>query len=53
MKSYSRRLVAFFTAAFLAIVIAGCEEKGSAEKVGKEVDDAFKAAKEKIQEATR
>jgi outer membrane lipoprotein-sorting protein len=39
--------------ACLAFGIAGCGEKGTAEKAGKEVDKAVDSAKEKFEEVTK
>ena len=36
-----------------AFGIAGCGEKGTAEKAGKEVDKSIESAKEKLEEATK
>ena len=39
--------------ACFAFGIAGCGEKGTAEKAGKEVDKAADSAKEKFEEVTK
>ncbi len=39
--------------ACFAFGIAGCGEKGTAEKAGKEVDKAIDSSKEKLEEVTK
>ncbi len=39
--------------AFIAFGITGCKQEGTAEKAGKEVDQALESAKEKLEEATK
>ncbi len=39
--------------ACFAFGIAGCGEKGTAEKAGKEVDKTVDSAKEKVEEVTK
>ena len=39
--------------AFIAFGITGCKQEGTAEKAGKEVDQALESGKEKLEEATK
>ncbi len=39
--------------ACFAFGVAGCGEEGTAEKAGKEVDQALESTKEKLEEATK
>ncbi len=39
--------------AIFAFGITGCKKEGTAEKAGKEVDQALESAKEKLEEATK
>lgn len=48
MKMFVLSAIACF-----AFGIAGCGEKGTAEKAGKEVDKAVDSAKEKLEEVTK
>lgn len=48
MKMFTLCAIACF-----AFGIAGCGEKGTAEKAGREVDKAVDSAKEKFEEATK
>jgi hypothetical protein len=38
---------------FFIVSVTGCEQEGTAEKAGKEVDKAFNTAKDKIHDATK
>lgn len=52
MRGYGRYILSFFLAALTAGMITGCEQEGSAEKAGKQIDQAFDTVKEKVHEAT-
>ena len=52
--NFSRiKIFALCAIAFYAFGIAGCKKEGTAEKAGKEFDQAMDSAKEKLQEATK
>jgi hypothetical protein len=38
---------------FFSMALVACSDEGSAEKAGKEVDEAFDSAKEKVHDATK
>ncbi len=47
------KMIVLAAVACLAFGIAGCGEKGTAEKTGKEVDKAVDSAKDAIHDATK
>jgi predicted small lipoprotein YifL len=47
------KMIILAAVACFAFAIAGCGEKGTAEKAGKEVDKAAESAKEAIHDATK
>lgn len=47
------RAVLLLMVIMLGISVVACEKKGSAEKAGEKIDNAFSNAKEKIHDATK
>ncbi len=52
MKAILKNSIAIVAMASLMFVITGCENKGSAEKAGKKVDQTLDSIKKKIDDAT-
>lgn len=53
MKPFVKRLVLLCVMGFVVCNFVGCQkEEGTAEKVGKKIDQAIDSAKKKIHEAT-
>ena len=47
------KILVLMTLVLFITLQAGCEKEGTAEKAGKEVDKAFSAKKEKINDVTK
>ena len=52
MKFVKQGVLVLCMIAFCAVGLIGCEKEGPAEKAGKKIDQAFDAAKKKVEEAT-
>jgi hypothetical protein len=52
MKSLRTKILIICSIAFFSFGFIGCNNEGPAEKAGKNIDQAFDSAKEKVEEAT-
>jgi hypothetical protein len=50
---WKSKVVLLFSLVIFAFSTVACEKEGGAEKAGKQIDKAFKATKEKINDATK
>jgi hypothetical protein len=53
MKKLGEKLIILCLMSFLACGFVGCKKEGTAEKAGKQIDQAIDSAKKQVEEATK
>jgi hypothetical protein len=53
MKSLGKKLLILCLIGFLASGFVSCKKEGTAEKAGKQIDQAIDSAKKQVEEATK
>ena len=53
MKTLGKKFLIFCCLGFLACGFVGCKKEGTAEKVGKKIDQAVDSAKKEVEKAAK